>query len=262
MAKYQGTYREDVYKEDEVSAVPQEEQDVDTQEPQDAEDASFKKRYGDLRRHMQQTMAQKEREMEEVKSQLEQATRKQLKFPKTEQEIAEWVKKYPDVAAIVDTIAQKRAMEALEMGEKKMSRLKDLENRLEREKAEQELVKMHPDFFEIRADRAFHDWVSEQPQWVQDALYKNETDARSAARAIDLYKADAGIKKKRGRPTKDAAQAVGNPRGASPSGGQKARFSESQVSKMSSHQYEQNEEAILTAMKEGTFEYDITGGAR
>ena len=62
-----------------------------------------------------------------------------------------------------------------------------------REKAEVELLKRHPDFAEIRDQDEFHNWVEAQPQWVQKALYENEHDAMSAARAIDLYKADMGI---------------------------------------------------------------------
>lgn len=257
MAKYQGAYRSHL--DDDEPTVAQD-ATPHTEEVGGDEDSSFKKRYGDLRRHMQQSMQQKDREMEELKEQLAQATRKQLKFPKTEAEVNEWVKKYPDVAAIVDTIAQKRAMEALQVGEQKMSKLKDLEKRLEREKAEQELLKLHPDFLEIRSDKAFHAWVSEQPSWVQDALYKNETDARAAGRAIDLYKADTG--KRTRKTSNDAAKAVGRTTtSAAPTGG-KMRFSESQIAKMSSREYEANEEAIAESIRSGSFEYDLSGAAR
>ena len=78
-------------------------------EPADAEEASFKKRYGDLRRHSQQLMQQKDQQLAEVKNQLDSAAKGQIKFPKTDEEIDAWSRKYPDVAKIVDTIAQKRA---------------------------------------------------------------------------------------------------------------------------------------------------------
>ena len=59
MAKYQGAYREDVYKEE----MPAQ-QEIETEELDsvDSEEGTFKKRYGDLRRHMQQMMQQKESE--------------------------------------------------------------------------------------------------------------------------------------------------------------------------------------------------------
>ena len=52
MAKYQGAYREDVYNEE---SVGQQQPEANLNEaPADNEEATFKKRYGDLRRHMQQ----------------------------------------------------------------------------------------------------------------------------------------------------------------------------------------------------------------
>lgn len=259
MAKYQGSYREDLDKEETLVQESVQQQQEEGQP--DSEESTFKKRYGDLRRHMQQTIEQKEREMEQMRTQLEQATRQQIKFPKTEEEVKQWSQKYPDVAKIIDTIAQKRVQEALAIGEKKLEKVQRLEQQIVKEKAENELKRLHPDFDGIRADRKFHMWVNEQPQYVKDALYKNNTDARAAARAIDLYKADMGIKKKRGKSTQDAAQSMSRFSNTVPNTG-KARFTESQVSKMSAREYEKNEDAILDSIRQGTFEYDLTGGAR
>ena len=252
MAKYGRSHEED----DIIDEVITEEAPI-----HDPEEASFKKRYGDLRRHMQEQMNLKDKEIHQVKDQLNQAARKQIKFPKSESEVKNWIEKYPDVAAIVDTIAQKRSLEALAMGEKKMERLQGLEKKLDKDKAEVELKKFHPDFDELRADKHFHQWVAAQPKWVQDALYENETDARSAARAIDLYKSDTG-KKKKGSANKGAAQAVGTSKGHAPANTGKAAFSESQIESMSADEYDKNEDAILNSMKNGTFNYDITGAAR
>jgi hypothetical protein len=230
-------------------------------EPKEPEEASFKKRYGDLRRHTQQLMAQKDQELEKVKAQLDSAAKGQIKFPKTDDEIEAWSKKYPDVSKIVDTIARKRANEALEEGEKRLGHLKDLETKLTKKEAEQQLMKLHPDFNEIRQDPAFHEWVALQPLYINDALYKNNTDAMAAARAIDLYKADTGKRKSSSK--KSAAQAVGRSTSSAPAATGKAKFSESQVARMSDREYEANEEAILQAMRtEGAFTYDMTGGAR
>lgn len=230
-------------------------------EPKEPEEASFKKRYGDLRRHSQNLMAQKDKELETVKAQLDSAAKGQIKFPKTDDEIEAWSKKYPDVSKIVDTIARKRANEALEEGEKRLGHLKDLETKLTKKEAEQQLMKLHPDFGEIRQDPAFHEWVTMQPIYISDALYKNNTDATAASRAIDLYKSDTG--KRKSSSNKSAAQAVGRSTSASPSTNSKAKFSESQVARMSDREYEANEEAILTAMRtDGAFTYDMSGGAR
>jgi phosphopantetheine adenylyltransferase len=234
----------------------------DGPEPQDGEEASFKKRYGDLRRHMQQLMQQKDQEIENIKNQLDTAARGQIKFPKTDEEIEQWSKKYPDVAKIVDTIARKRANEVAEHLKNGEKRLEQIETSLTRREAEQQLMKLHPDFGQIRQDPAFHEWVALQPMYIQDALYKNNTDAQAASRAIDLYKADTGKRKTAANP-KSAAQAVGRTSSTSPSPqGGKAKFSESQVAAMSDRDYEKNEDAILEAMRTGAFVYDVSGAAR
>ena len=74
--------------------------------------------------------------------------------------------------------------------------INEMQNTAVKEKAEVELLRFHPDFNTIRDSDVFHEWAEEQPKWVQDALYDNDNDARSAARAIDLYKSDKGITKK------------------------------------------------------------------
>lgn len=256
MAKYRGTHTQDL--EQELSAPP-----IEAQAPlptEDTDDASFKKRYGDLRRHLQSVQGQKDDEIERLKEQLDNATKQQLRFPKSDEEIEEWSSRYPEVAKIVDTIAQKRANEALEIGEKKIRNLEKMEAEIKKERAEADLRAMHPDFDSIRSSAQFHDWVALQPQWVQDALYKNATDARAAGRAIDLYKADNGVKKVARNP--NAAQAVPRSSSAAPVGKGSARFSESQIAKMSDQEYEKNEGAIMEAMRKNQFVYDLSGGAR
>ena len=76
------------------------------------EEQSFKKRYGDLRRHMADKDKKTEERVQALEDQLSKATRNELVLPKSEDEIAEWTKKYPDVAGIVETIADKKAKES------------------------------------------------------------------------------------------------------------------------------------------------------
>ena len=256
MAKYQGAYREEL---DAAEKPYSEEMQQQAQPaPQSGEDESWQKRYGDLRRHTQMQMAEKDRALQQAKEQLAAATKQQIRFPKSEKEVADWVRKYPDVANIIDTIAQKRSLEALAMGEKKMQSLKKLEGEITRGKAESVLRQLHPDFDKIRANPAFHKWAKVQPKWIQDALYKNVNDPHAAARAIDLFKAD--LSKKGSK--QSAAASVGRSSTAAPNSGSRPRFKESQVAKMSSADYEKNEEAILEAIKRGEFEYDMSGAAR
>ena len=239
-----------------------EEEDADLMQPAQASadsDEGYKKRYGDLRRHNQQVLAQKDQEVAAMRAQLDAAAKGQIKFPKSDDEIEQWSKKYPDVAKIVDTIASKRANEALEEGEKRFESLRQLETKLTRKEAEQALVQMHPDFSQIRQDPTFHEWVAEQPLYIQDALYKNNTDAKAASRAIDLYKSDKG-KKRTG--TKSAAQSVGRTSSSSPAPNQRASYSESMVNSMTSNEFNKHEEAIMESIRTGKFSYDLSGGAR
>jgi hypothetical protein len=136
----------------------------------------------------------------------------------------------------------------------------DTHSNFTRKDAEQQLVQVHPDFHDIRQDQSFHDWVAIQPQSIQDSLYKNNTDARAAARAIDLYKSDTG--KRKTTTKKSAAQAVGRTSSSAPASTGKMKFSESQISKMSDKDFEKHEEAISESLRSGTFSYDLSGAAR
>jgi len=228
-------------------------------EPQlDAEEESYKKRYQDIQRHIQTVRNQADEKVQTMQQQLEQATRKQIKFPKTDEEVEAWASKYPDVAKIVDTIAHKRANEVLAQGEKRLEKVEQFERQVHKQGAEQQLMQMHPDFSSIRQDKKFHDWVALQPQALQDSVYKNNTDATWASRTIDLYKADTGNKSS----SRTAAQSVGRTSKSSPASTDRATFSESAVDRMSSQEYADNEVAIMEAIKSGKFSYDMSGSAR
>ncbi len=229
------------------------------------EDESFKKRYGDLRRHMQKTTEAKDKELSDLKKQLSAATKKEMKLPKSDEEIDAWASEYPDVAKIVETIAMKKAVEQNKDIEERLNSLSERERLTSRERAEMELLQIHPDFTEIRDNPEFHDWAEEQPDYIQKALYENEDDPRAAARAIDLYKADMGVKTtKKKTSKKDAAKAVNVKSSTTPDNNATGSNSilESEVAKMTSQEYSANEDAISKAIRSGNFVYDVSGEAR
>ena len=242
-----------------------EEKTEDEEEPKNAEEKTFKKRYGDLRRHSQEKEREFQKQLDDLKVQLEKATKKEIKFPKTEEEIDEWTKEYPDVAGIVETIAIKKAKEQSDALEERIKEIDELNARTSKERAEVELLKLHPDFADIRESDDFHDWADEQPKWVQDALYENNEDARSAARAIDLYKADRNIgRENKSKSDKSAAQAVTTKTQKSipDTENKSAKIKESDVQNMSADEYEKNSDMIMEAIRAGNFIYDISGSAR
>ena len=235
-------------------------------EPENAEEKSFKKRYGDLRRHQQEKEKELSAKIEALQAQLSEATKKEINLPKSDEDIEAWAAKYPDVAAIVETIAIKKAKEQAAVLEERVKAVDELQMTASREKAEAELLRYHPDFEDIRETDDFHNWVNEQPQSIQDALYENASDARTAARAIDLYKADKNIttKKKTKNTDKDAARSVNARNSRSKpdtSDGSKAIL-ESDVQKMSAQEYEKMSDDIMEAIRTGNFVYDLSGNAR
>ena len=233
-------------------------------EPDTAEEKTFKKRYSDLRRHQQKQAEEFKAELDAMKRQLEQATKKEMKLPKSDEDIEQWAADYPDVAAIVETIAMKKAREQSSALEERFKAVDEMQYSAKKEKAEAELMRMHPDFDEIRDSDGFHDWAEEQPKWVQDALYDNDNDARAAARAIDLYKADMGITTKKFKSDKDAAKSVStkNTRNKPQDSEAGMYLKESTVQKMSPQEYEAKSDEIMEAIRSGKFVYDVSGSAR
>jgi len=233
-------------------------------EPTNAEEKTFKKRYSDLRRHQQKQAEDFKKEIDALKSQLSTAAQKEMRLPKSDEDIEQWAKNYPDVAAIVETIAMKKAREQSVALEERVKAIDEMQISATKEKAEVELMRMHPDFGEIRDSDEFHDWAEEQPKWVQDALYDNDNDARAAARAIDLYKADKGIGKEKPKSNKDAAKSVStkNSRSTPQKDEASSYLKESDVQKMSAQEYEKNSDEIMEAIRSGKFVYDVSGSAR
>ena len=241
-------------------------QDVEAQREEEeeqnlgAEEQTFKKRYGDLRRHMQKTQEDNDRKLRQLQDQVEALTKKQVKLPKSDEELEKWTEQYPDVAKIVETIATKKAMEASTDVEEKLRRVEELELKIEREKAETELARRHPDYDDLRQDHDFHNWVAEQPKWIQSALYENDTDFLGAAKAIDLYKAETGKKAK--KEDKGAAKAVRSSKRSEELTESKNTWSESRVKQLSGADFERHQEEIEKAIRSGNFDYDLSGGAR
>ena len=244
-------------------SVEEESKVEEEQEPTSAEEKTFKKRYSDLRRHQQKQADELKAKITDLERQLSEAARKEMKLPKSEEEIEAWTKEYPDVAGIVETIATKKAQEQSVALEARIKAIDALQVSATKEKAEVELMKLHPDFDEIRESDSFHEWADQQPKWVQDALYDNETDARSAARAIDLYKADMKMSAPKSK-DKDAAKSVSvkNARSKPQEDATASYMKESDVQKMSSKEYEKRSDEIMEAIRSGKFIYDVSGSAR
>ena len=226
-----------------------------------SEERTYKKRYSDLRDHLNKQSA----EIKQLQAKLENAeTSGTLRPPKSDEDIEAWANEFPDIAAIVETIASKKAEERFSGAEARLKEIDRISEEATRSKLEQEIRAIHPDFDELRDSDAFHDWAKKEPKWVKDALYDNSEDPASVARVIDLYKMHNGLDtKSKKKATKAAASAVVTKRSTKPDSNDTAgHFSESQVHKMTAIEYEKNSDAIMEAIRAGKFTYDMTGGAR
>ena len=253
---YQNKYKKELDKEDsddtatvskdtssEEEATPEEER------PVNAEEKVFKKRYDDLKRHYDSTVNKHKDNVSKLKRQLEESTEKVL--PKTKEEIEAWRTKYPDVYDVIETIAHTKADEK---SKKIQTDLKELESQqavVQRDKAEVELSKYHSDYNEIRADEKFHKWVSEQDSTIQGWLYENTSNAKLAARAIDLYKVDTGYVKKKTNNSLEASKSVTSTSKREIDTTNKRVWKLSDIAKMKPTEFEKYEKDIDLARVEG-----------
>ena len=257
---YQNKYRRDLDDKDTDTATEQqdtqEEKEATPEErPVTAEEKAFKKRYDDLKRHYDKTLSNHKSEVTKLKTQIEQSTNKLLP-PKDPNELEAWRSKYPEVYDVIQSVALNQADERAKKLEEKFQFLQSQQSQIAKEKAEVELLKRHPDFAEIRATDAFHEWAQKQDATIQGWLYDNPDNAELAARAIDLYKMDSGITTKSSTKAetkkKDAAKAVTTTKkGNQISVTEKKIWTVDEISKLKPHEFDKHEKEIMQARREG-----------
>lgn len=256
---YKGNYRDDVYKDEDDT--PEVEASEDTDQPestsfvettQEKPDHDYKKRYDDLKRHYDAKLA----EFQAEKQQLEAATKQaNVPMPKTVEELEEFKAQYPDVYGVVETVAAMQASERTNELQKELEVIKEREKETVVQAAYRELTANHPDFDTIKSDDKFLAWLQEQPESISDGIYKNNTDARWASRVLDLYKADAGISKKKTSKAKtDAATSVRAPKArdiASEQSGENRIWKASEIRNLKPWEFEKLESELDSARLEG-----------
>ena len=250
-----------------TSDTQQEETSEETEAQEDndselnAEEKSFKKRYGDIRKHL----ASKEKEWQEKFDALESKSKHEgIVPPKSDEDIEKWASEYPDVAGIVETIAAKKAQEMFNKAESRLQELDEAHSEAQRVKAENVIRKSHEDFDDLRQSDQFHNWADEQPKWVKDALYENMDDPASVVRVIDLFKIDNGMTLAAKKQSKKAAASTvaKGTRTSLDTKGVQGQIKESDVARMSSKEFEEMQDKINESMRNGKFVYDMSGSAR
>ena len=267
---YENAYRRTLMDEDPSPETPDPDildiPDGNTQEvegliqAQDAKEHDWKKRYSDLKSYHDRKNNEwlQQQELTEAKLKLaEQKVSAPQNLPKSQEELEEFKKEYPDVYDVVETVSRLQANASVKEVEDRIESLRKAEREAQIRTAEKELLSVHPDFLEIKSDSEFLSWLEEQPKSISDGVYKNRTDSKWAARVIDLYKSDKNIsQKKRGRPSKanmSAAQAVTRTERVvtHTSDGEKKVWSSSEIARLKPHEFESLEKELDKANREG-----------
>lgn len=231
------------------------------------EEETFRKRYGDLRRHL----AKKEEEWnDEKKKLLERVEEKSVSLPKTEEEVSAWAAKYPDLYKIFETMIMKRETAAISKMKEDLKQVDTLKADLQRERDLKILVQAHPDFPKIAQSQEFHEWLATKSKAIQTIMYEDGADVNDAIDVVTLYKRVKGIektedtnkKKDTSADRKEAARSAPSSTRSAPTFEGEHVFSESEVAKMSERDYLKHEAEISKQMADGKFIYDLSGAAR
>jgi len=242
-------------KEIETTATEESKEESDETKPKEdhpvgVEDAVFKKRYDDLKRHYDETVNKHKDELLKLKKEKEAIASKPI-F-KSKEELEEWRRDYPDMYDSVMQMTTEATMKAKQEMQEELLQIKKQQTALARDRAEVELAKKHPDFKDIRDSADFHEWASVQDSTVQSWLYDNTDNPKSAARAIDLYKYDRGLSTKKVNydAKKEAAKAVSKTK-VSETPSEKKTWKWAEIQKMKPDVYAKFEEEIDKAHREG-----------
>jgi hypothetical protein len=273
ISKYQKKVEEEEKELEELIAQGNPEQEAKPEdegpEPTDPEEITFKKRYGDLRRHSQKKEKELTERIEALEKSLEAKPQEQAptEVPSNMKEMMEWKEKYPSVARIIETMIQEEADKKLKEAKVSIEEIQFERQQSKKDKALKEITKAHPDFEDLQYSEEFQDWAEEQPRWIQTALFEQDEDAQSVIKVLNLFKMEQGEKLKPLKEKEDKKKAAGfidtkGQRTSVDSEEAGNKIKESWVNKLSMKDYEKNEEKIMEAMRTGNFIYDLSGGAR
>ena len=270
---YRGKYREDVYKdEDEEETVEAQEADPQEATPQEEADSfveakkeethDYKKRNDDVKRHYDEKVGEFKTEIETLRKTMTQHAQEMPRGvtpPKTAEELEEFKERYPDVFEVVQTVSSLQTESQVAQLREELGSIKEREQELEKQKAFEELLRLQPDFNDIKTDEKFLTWLEEQPTSISDGIYKNNKDARWAARVVDLYKADVGLTTKKKTKSPSAADAVTKTPARqvnTEATGDKKIWKASEIGKMKPWEFEKAEAELDAARAEGRIDYN------
>ena len=242
---------------DESDAIEAEKQEAEATKDKPYKQPNYKKRYDDLKTHYDSRLNEfKAREQELLEEAV--TNRPDYKAPKSAEELEQFKNEYPDVMAVVETVAHLESESKTKVLEERLSALQTRENELVRKDAEKNLREKHPDFDNIRNSDDFQEWAELQPEAIKDWIFNNPDDATLASRALDLFKKDIGLDvsqvrqtKSNSRQTQQSAADMISTKTTSVEPNQQRVWSEREISALSMAEFDKYESEISDAMQEG-----------
>jgi len=225
--------------------------------PEEPSTTNYKKRYDDLKKHYDQKIGEFKQKELDFQSQM-QAAQPQYEAPKSQEELQEFKEANPDLYDTVESVAHNIASEQVESLQPRLSAIEQREQELAIREAEQAMKEHHPDYDDIRGSDEFHKWAEEQPDQIQDWIYRNPDNVSLASKAIDLYKMESGIKQS--SPKRRSNQVQQSPESAADMVSTKTTnvepkspkiWTETEIAKMSLDQFDRLEDEIRLAQEEG-----------
>lgn len=153
---------------------------------------NYKKRYDDLKRHYDQKLSEFKQKEQELTAMAKNA-QPQYEAPKTPEQLEKFKTEYPDLYDTVESVAYMRSSEQVNQLQEQLQMIQQREATALKREAEADLISRHPDFEDIRGSDSFHKWAEDQPEQIQDWIYKNPDNAMLASKAIDLFKLETGL---------------------------------------------------------------------
>jgi len=242
---------------DESDAIEAEKQEIEAVKDKPYKQPNYKKRYDDLKTHYDSRLNEFKAREQEL---LDEAVKNRPDYiaPKSPEELEQFKNEYPDVMAVVETVAHLESESKTRVLEERLSALQDRENELVRKDAETNLREKHPDFDEIRNSDDFQEWANLQPESIKDWIFNNPDDATLASRALDLFKKDIGLEvpqsiqpKSNSKQTQQSAADMISTKTTSVNPNQQRVWSEREISAMSVAEFDKYESEISDAMQEG-----------
>jgi len=248
-----------------VSTEHDESDDIEAEKKQEVEAnkdkpykrPNYKKRYDDLKTHYDSRLNEfKAREQELLEEAV--INRPDYKAPKSAEELEKFKNEYPDVMAVVETVAHLESESKTKVLEERLSALQTREDELVRKDAEKNLREKHPDFDNIRNSDDFQEWAELQPESIKDWIFNNPSDATLASRALDLFKKDIGLDvqqvrqpRSNSKQTQQSAADMISTKTTSVNPNQQRVWSEREISALSMAEFDKYESEISDAMQEG-----------